>query len=197
MKRLLALILSLLICVSFLVSCNKEKGEIEEGETDSNEYIEAIHESKIEDAYLHYRARQLTRNIDMNSSVEDFDNWFFEGYDEFDDFMKASVEDKYGQITKETFEEFSALVICNREEPNLKETRYGDLTLKNSEANKYTITMEKVFVGQTHNAIAPPRALDIILIPKENIPTEPSGLVDIENYEYSYSYHSNYELVEK
>lgn len=206
MKKLLAILLTLILCLGMLASCDDSSVSSEDEKlkveiTDSGKPVFCT----ISDTYTKYQIK----NLKSESSV--FENYtllasryLFVSYLEFITFAQNISDDTTFDISEESFENHVVLVVLRN--PCVSGVNYGDLVQKNTlegshigkpykdePDNKYILSVEYTFhYPQYSTGISGFPSVDAVLIPKEKINVLPEDLeIEIKAIEHTYMSSTN------
>lgn len=195
MKRLLALILSLLVCFSLLVSCNEEEesssSSQESSSSSSNEEQSSSTESASsgklsyddrgvpvfsipENAYVYYNVNEQEKS-GISLSNKCYDTWVFNDYESYYDFVSQHAISA-GGITEKELNEYFLVVVYRREDIRWTENySYSNFEKRDG---KYLLVLEYTVyteLSQTEDEI--PFSFDIVLIPRNECEESPTGII--------------------
>ena len=205
MKRLLSLILALIICLSFIVSCEKEEAPStstsseEPTSTGPDEEVPSATNinSLINEEYTSYSIKldntRFLQEIEEDSIEPERKHWIFKSFDEFSKFKEKSTLTKVDEIAESTFEDNIVYAFLYQHKLNNK-TKYGNINecANYSFANLrgYIMLAERsVCYPSVNDATSPPYVLDLVLIPKSKVDVDKLAYIDL-NYYVHYSYTS-------
>ena len=209
MKKLISLILCLLLCFTFIVSCEKEeKSSSSSSEESSTSEVPSVQPPKfpsmIENAYTTYRLEKLSNSFEREHlrTTSDFfvyKNWLFKDFNSYIEFFNTYATDRWSegsflpeQITADTFKDYVILAVVFQHDSSIKELKYGCLynyAIRNSTSprDEYLLVAEKTSVlsSVTPDGL-PPYEIDLVLIPRSDITGNDINAVDVLMYSNSY-----------
>ena len=198
MKRLLALILSLLFCFSLLVSCNEEEGSSSQESTmpDIDFVIdEPYRKYSIESLSLEFQKEHLDCYDDELGISYGFGYrmWIIDTFEELSSFMEHESEMIIREITSDDFKTHFVYAYAYKA-TSKKEQSYGLFTrleAREGQKQSYSITSESVGVIKAPSSSgASPTAkyfMDVVLVPRANdYSSESVGEIQKIHYEHSY-----------
>ena len=203
MKRILSLILALLLCCGFVVSCEKEETPSESESSSSNTLPKEVITNE---GYVAYRYNEVDESLEYNfeshkSSGEiEYKGVAFTYFKSFDDFRKdflnvnSADASKIFDISKVDFEEYIiyALLLKDSQSKPLKYGNISDTALTGSSANFMLYAERQIIKSTTDENGALSSKLDIVLIPKSEFKTD-KIVENIDLTIYSHVFLSNEE----
>ena len=190
MKRLLALILSLLLCVGLLVSCDKEEESSQES-TSSTADEEQNNQNEIkymiDEPYRSYDYKYVSSAITQELG-EEYKIWKLATYEEYREFFeKAIAGAPDNSIAEKGIKEsdFDENIVIALSFLGAQKYRFGEISLKvgNADAsNEYVMMAECVYFfspDDVQQDIDPDRKICYVLVPKSNVSTSSIKKVDI------------------
>ncbi len=200
MKKLLAILLAMILCLGVLVTCNDEPSDLELVENDepnvekgSTPVFPTIFKNR-------YTCYNVSEKNSLNGTKENFQRWMFADRASFIAFLQENTRlTDSDEITEETFEEnFVVVVYRRRDTRDTENYGYGDF--KWNEPNEligrsegfYSITLEYTdnkSVTAKDDWEKPP-TFDIIIVPREDAPKNLSEIADrfyLKTYVHEYN----------
>ena len=191
-QRLLSTILCLLLCFTFIVSCEKEEksssssseevstssvssspSEEEQGNEESSSKKDSQTEPtnplpitpNPETGYTYYRLWAKSSLIVQR----DYAKWIFNDYESYINEMPSLTANRIDCITKEMFVDNFVVVVWRRCDYRQAENcSYHSLSWDGYEG-EYTLTLEYTSVDREYEAREVPFPLDVILIPRSEV----------------------------
>ncbi|MBQ7412117.1 MAG: hypothetical protein IJW10_04345 [Clostridia bacterium] len=178
MKRLLSLILALLFCLSFIVSCEKEESPSTSEPSSSSE--EPGSSGKLsyddrglpifpapKDAYTYYNVYE--KNF---AFAECYDTWVFNDYGSYCGFISqyASI----GDITEDMLNDYFLVVVYRAE--NIYATENYSYSNFNRINNEYILILEYTSYEIPYEDKEVPTRFDIVLIPRSECEESPADI---------------------
>ncbi len=198
MKKLLALLLAMILCLGVLVACNDEPSDLELVENDepnvekgSTPVFPTIFKNR-------YTCYNVSEKQSLNGTKEKFQRWIFADRASFIEFLQenTSLTDS-DEITEETFEE-NFVVVIYRLGDYRKTENYGYGDFRWNEPNifvgrddaYYSITLEYTsYANRAYDERDVPPKFDIVVVPREDGPQNLSEVAEnfrIETYVHYY-----------
>ena len=189
MKKLLALLLAMILCLGVLVACNEEPPEepkISSGywyidrESDSSAELNGVTPEWLgayttifggDIAYPNYE--NLTKLEDYGMGCEPYCIKIISSYE---DFLKGVInEEAFESITTQTFEDNYALIVQGRwgVQRDKEWLCYNDLK---KEDGYYTLSYSRIFTRETMESPAEEPYVDVVIIPKELFEDHPNTI---------------------
>ena len=172
MKKFLSLLLALLFCLSFIVSCEKE-----EEPSSSSEVPTSSGELSYDDrglpifpapanAYTHYN---VTEKENAPLAGEPYDTWVFDNYEAYCGFISQYAP--IGDITEDMLDDSFIVVVYRREDIRWTENYSYHNFFK--EGEKCSLILEYTDYGTEHTDDEYFFSFDIVLVPRSECDGSP------------------------
>lgn len=207
MKRFLALILALLVCVSFLVSCNKEEEQGSSGlSTSSDEQNKGVDvEYMIGEPYQFYISKYISFDLLLDVSADPyFDNgyrmWTLTTYEEYRNFFERTISDAPNKSELESdikSEDLDENVVVALYCVESAEIRFGKVSPKRHawirDDGEYIMMAERTYRVKPYDGsepitgilAVPASRLYYILVPRSDMKAEKIKSIDIICYSHT------------
>lgn len=178
MKKLLALVLAMILCLGIFVACNDEGLTLHERE-EPNVERHPVFPSSLKNAYTSYTVVEK-QSLWGSGINKQFQRWVFDDYAYFSRFLSENTSSKNScnEITKETFET-NFIVIVYRLDDYRRTENYGYGNFKWNEPKfvyghdgYYSITLEYTETYKSLDTEEVPPIFDIIVVPREDGPQD-------------------------
>ena len=198
MKRLLSLILALLFCLSFIVSCEKEDAPSTSEPSSSSEEPDlkppisrpAV-KSMIDEKYQKYVIQDINDEFLLDLRQSQMENglksWTFTGFNEYAEFInECTTQGSVGvaeRITSDDFENNIVYALLH----NYVSPSYGRLYMTYDEYESYIMMAESIItVPQFGLDFDAPYKIDLVLVPKSALFSDNVKSIDVLWYIHRY-----------
>ena len=208
MKKLLSLILSLILCLGFIVSCEKEEAISSSNESSSQENAtneENTHKINlmIDEEYKSYTINSLKTEflIELdNFATPGKLNWIFTNFDDFSAFKEKCSSYSFEEICESELEDCIVYAYLHKRSDGQSRPRYGRLSTVPTytyDIRGYVLIAEDyaVITESGENSFESPivtpfptsqYVIDIVLIPKSDLKSGEIGFIDLMDCHYVY-----------
>ena len=209
MKKLISLILCLLLCFTFIVSCeNEEAPSSSSSEESSTSEVPSVQPPKfpsmIENAYTTYTVDTISNSFGgehlWRNNGPSYKNWLFKDFNSYIEFFNTYATDRWSegsflpeQITADTFKDYVILAVVFQHNNYVSERKYGCLCGyvmigSPSSRDEYLLVAEELAIYNSKwiETAMPPYKIDLVLIPRSDITGNDINAVDVLMYSNSY-----------
>ena len=190
MRKFLLMILSLMACLSFIVSCDKNVFSSNKESISSSAVDDSDKKPVIDEEYTTYHIEiedtDFLQEIKKDSSEIERQHWIFKDFNDFCEFEEKLVQTKIDEITVETFEENVVYLFLYRHEANNK-VKYGNINVcanyTTTDMKGYIMLAEKnVCYTSINSGASLPYVLDLVLVPKSKVDVDNIAYIDLIYY---------------
>ncbi len=197
MKKLISLILCLLLCFTFIVSCEKEEEPTSEQSfsTQGSSYIVDYDKDGVFPVFKRPEAEYSFYNVKIKENLERkfdyFDRIIINDYSSFLNFLSSNTNAaSLSKITEQTFIESFVIAVYRGDLRKTENYSYSRFT--HSQEDEWRLVLEYSSIEQTYESMVYPDSFDFVVIPRSECTSDASKIsVSLHLYIHKYSFDAN------